>query len=380
MCTQLRRGIFVAVGNLLILGLLAACHPTTREEDWVLLEEEPAPPPVPAVSPGPSAPPPAPVSPVKPVTPTSTAAIPPSAPSTSTPSAEPLTLRDRAVAQIFASIESSDGFIRANAIEAAQYAPEHVLTLVRRGLGDRSEAVRFAALMVIGKLRLADVAPAARNLVHDPSASVRAAALFALKRTGQRVDLSPLAGMLVSQEPKVRANAAMILGLLEDPSAIPMLKDLARYPLHKASAVQEALVRLQFTEAILRLGDHSVLDAMRAYACYSQFDEVRVLGISMVGELGDRALEPAIEQLLNNSPLEVQIAAAGTLARLGREHGLAVVLRGSESASAPVRAQAAMTLAHFRDPQALARLTALLDDPSEQVRIAAAAAILRRPG
>jgi HEAT repeat protein len=46
----------------------------------------------------------------------------------------------------------------------------------------------------------------------------------------------------------------------------------------------------------------------------------------------------------------------------------------------PVRAQAAKTLGSFHDPRAATALVKLLDDPSEQVRLSAAAAVLRGQG
>ncbi len=284
-------------------------------------------------------------------------------------------LRPKAIEQIIASARSSDPFLRANAIEAAQTLPDRVRPLTQLGLTDQHPAVRFAALMTLGKVKLNDLANAARPLLEDENPSVRAAAIYALRRTGARVDLTPLSAMLASQDPALRGNAAMVVGLLGDPGAIPMLKETAQVPIPRANAAQDAIIRLQVAEAIVTLGDASMLDAIRAGA-YSQFDEVRVLAVTLMGQLGDRRFEKAVGTMLENPPVELQLAAAGALARFGHADGLPVIEVAAGSQIDAVRAQAAMTLGLFPISQAAPTLAKLLDDPVEQVRLAAAAAVV----
>ncbi len=284
-------------------------------------------------------------------------------------------LRDKAVTQIVASAKSGDPFLRANAIEAAQPLEDRVRPLARLGLTDQHPAVRFAALMTIGKLKLADLANATKPLLDDDNASVRAAAIYALRRNGVKIDVSPLSQMLASQDPALRGNAAMVVGLLGDASAIGMLKETAQVPIPRANAAQDAIIRLQVAEAIVRLGDASTLDAIRAGA-YSQFDEVRVLAVTLMGQLGDRRFEKAVGNMLDKPPVELRLAAAGALARFGHADGLPVAVEAAGSEIQAVRAQAAMTLALFPLAQANETLARLLDDPSEQVRLAAAAALV----
>ncbi|NJL30268.1 MAG: hypothetical protein HC898_00795 [Phycisphaerales bacterium] len=191
------------------------------------------------------------------------------------------------------------------------------------------------------------------------------------------MDISPLASMLSSPSPTTRGNIAMLLGLLGEPSAIPMLREMAQVNLPRASPTQERIVRLQIVEAMLRLGDDSVIDAMRAYAAYAPEDEIRVAAVLMVGELQDRRFEKAIEPLLGTPPVEQQLAAAATLARFGREDGLDVALKSAQSSSPLQRTQAALTLGLFKNQKAARQLALMLDDSEEAVRLAAASAVLK---
>jgi HEAT repeat protein len=288
-------------------------------------------------------------------------------------------LVDQARTQVEQSAASPDPYLRANAMEALGHAGQTTVALLRRGLSDEHRAVRFAALVMAGRLQARELADDARPKLADPDASVQAAARFALARCGQSVSLTPLSGMLASPEPTTRANAAMLLGMLGDRSAVPMLKELAATPMTRASAVQIALVRLQVAEALVQLGDEAALDAIRS-GLYSPFDEVRVLAVTLMGKLGDRRMESALAELLDKPPVELQIAAAAALARLARPQALPVLRTAAESKLTAVRAQAAFALSHFPGDEPRALRQALLHDPEEQVRLAAAAAVLAVEG
>ena len=286
--------------------------------------------------------------------------------------------RHEAVAQVLASSESEQPFLRANAVETAEYlSPTHpVEPLIRRGLNDSHPSVRFAALVIVEKLKLCDMEPMVRQLSADASQSVRVATLFALHACRKDVDLSSITRALASSNPTSRSNAAMLLGHLGNRSAVPMLKDLAKKPMPRARSVDQALVRIQIAEAIVKLGDDSALNAIRAGA-YSQFDEVRVLAVTMLGQLRDRRMEKAIAHMLLPPPIELQVAAATSLVQLGHKDGLPIVLQATKSDLVTVRAQAALALAYFPYKSSAQAILRLCRDPEEQVRLSAAAAVLR---
>lgn len=316
-------------------------------------------------------------------------------------------LRERAVQEILAASRSGDVQLRANAMEAAALLPDRVPSLVRLGLEDANPVVRFAAAVIAGQQKLVDLVPALQkrledehrlleaarerlteahgagrdtsSLVSDVEAlvSVRGAILYAMRRCGRKVDVSDLSGMLASRSPGLRGNAATLLGLLGDRSAVPMLQEAAGRAMPRASAVQDRLVAVQLAEAVVRLGDDSALDPIRA-AAYSDLPEVRVQAVDSLGQLGDRRMEPAMKQMLASKHEELKVIAARSLARLGDHEGLEVLLAGAGSEEPILRALAASSLGWFAEAKASAAVEKLLGDPVPQVRLAAATAVLRR--
>ena len=322
--------------------------------------------------------------------------------------------RPKAIQEVLAASRSDDPFLRSNAIEAMQSDPERVLPLLQLGLNDESPVVRFAALVSVGKLGLVELGPSSARHLHDPSPSVRAAAMYAAKSAGLEPSLNELPVMLTDQSPVVRRNAAMVIGLMGgDRSTIDMLKDLAKTPMPRADSVQQAVNRLLIAQAILRLGDEDTLDTIRA-GVYSASLEVRAEAITMLGEAKDYQMTSAFVPLLKDDTIEVRLAAATTLARLGRDDGLNVLLEGAnfsadkvreaakaylredsrtataeafrrllndpqqcEAVAVAVRSQSAFGLAQLRGTAAAKQLIRLLGDPSQQVRVSAAAAILQ---
>lgn len=302
-------------------------------------------------------------------------------------------LRDKAIASIVALSQDANPIFRANAIEAMHPVPDRALPLAQRGLSDPSPVVQFAAVVTAGMFKFESLRPAIRPLLESPDPSVRAAAIFALHHLGDTVNLNPLAELLEHREPGVRANVATLLGLMEDKSAIPMLKQAADAPLPRSEAERAAVVRCQFAEAIVRLGDDSELDTLRASA-YNTVGEVRVLAINAMGAVADRRMMPALRQFLRSpqagakpedgqmtvtvEPVEVRLAAAGALARMGDYGGLNTVLPLCSDPNPVVRAQAAWVLGWFADGASEAQLAQMVGDPIPLIRIAAAASVVRR--
>ncbi|MFN3166293.1 MAG: HEAT repeat domain-containing protein [Phycisphaeraceae bacterium] len=322
----------------------------------------------------------------------------------------------------YAVVESTAGHdsarIRMAGLEAAQHAPDAALDLARAGIVDENPAVRFAALVTIGKLELGRLADAALDLTRDDNPSVRAAAIFAAKRCGRDVDLSPLGAMLASPSPTTRANAAMLIGQLGDAQAFDMLRDMAGRPMPRVSTAERAWVRLQFAEAMIRLNpdDLEVLSTIRA-AMFSTHDDVRVLAMQVLGDIGDRAVVDGLAAVIKrDNPVQAKIAAAQAMAQLGDRRGVKTLIDASsydretlakelqaylrkadddnsaearalqevladpaqlDRIAAEVRAQAARGLTWVRTAASAQRLAELLDDPDTIVRVASAAAVLR---
>jgi len=302
-------------------------------------------------------------------------------------------LRERAIGMLGDAATDDSALIRANALEGLETVPTRARPLVLRSLTDPNLGVRFAAAMLAGDLEIGDAAPALNDLLDDPDASVRAAAIYGLMRLNAPVDPSPLARMLFGGEVRARAQAAFILGELGDPSAIPMLREAANQPPPNARLSEVRLLDLQIAEAMAKLGDRDAIEAIRAALYPSRPEELEAaaLAIQIIGEVGDRR---SIDQLIymaersgddeddaiETMPAEVRLAAAASLAKLGLPRGGFIADEYDGDDLPAIRAQAAFVYGRVGGTDALLALERMLDDPSPIVAVAASAAVLRATG
>jgi len=280
--------------------------------------------------------------------------------------------QDPAIRAILEAARAESAQLRATALEAVQPLPRRALPLAQAALEDENPGVRFAALLTTGQLRLEALGRSAARLVGDPDPSVRAAAIYAAHRTGQDVNQNELPRLLQSDQVGVRANAVMVTGMMGDKSAVPMLREFARTPVRRASAVRQALLRLQFAEALVKLGEDGELEPIRA-GMFSQEYEVRVLAVGMLGELGDHSMAHAMKDMLDNEPVELRLAAARSLALLGDNRGGPAAIAASKLTAADVAAQAAAFVRDHPKSEYAPIYQALLGEPEQQARVAALA-------
>jgi HEAT repeat protein len=302
------------------------------------------------------------------------------------------TLRETALNRIEELAKSPEAQIRANAVEASGQSPKRLGWVIEAGLGDTNLGVRTVACAVVGKLRLTALADRVSALTNDNSEYVRAAALYALKRCGQKVDITPLAGLLLDHpNPKLRAHAAMILGDLGEKSAVPMLRQAAASNVSRASEIEIRLMQLQAGEAMVKLGEDAALESIRAalYAARPDELEASVLAAQILGNLKDKG---AARQLVNvadyvdtqdrksRQPAELRLAAVGALAQMGYRDGAYVAEEYASDPNPAIRAQAAFVFGEIGGSTALRRLDGLMADPEAQVQLSAAAAVLKAAG
>jgi HEAT repeat protein len=282
--------------------------------------------------------------------------------------------------------------LRANAIESLARVESSLIPAVRLGLGDPNRGVRFTAAMMVGRERLTQLAPLVEPLLNDRSGSVRAAAIFALTRCGRPVDPTPLAGMLMGQSLEERGNAAMVLGLMGEPSAAMLLRSAYGRPLPTAGTNGLRAVDMQLAEAAFRLERNADdLEIVRAALLAGDGEEeLTALAAQICGELGDEASlrtlayiatrnEPPTNEVA--APAEVRMAAATAVARMRPSSApVRVLLSYIGSDNPALRAQAAGGLGWFRSPEVLPTLARLLEDRSAMVQVAAAGSIVRGTG
>ena len=300
---------------------------------------------------------------------------------------EVLNLREQALAALEKEFQNGAGQARANAVEAAQWAPARLGGLVEKGLNDRMPGVRAVAAMTVGRAPIPALAGEAGVLLQDPTPHVRASAIFALAKLGHDVDQSPLANMLLEdRSPWVRRHAAFILGELGNKSALPLLRTAARSTIPTATTEQVKDFHLQVAESMIKLGDDSAREAVRAALYPSRPEELEsaAFAVQIIGEVKDRASMSQLASLADYKdregrlyPAEVRIGIAGAMARLGSNDGLRIAEEFRESPTGALRGQAAWVFGEIGGDASLRALGPMLADRDENVRVAAAAAILR---
>ncbi len=183
-------------------------------------------------------------------------------------------LREEGKREIFEAAHSGKIEQRVHALEAIQDANlTEGQTEILDGLRDPEPVVRFAAAVAAGQLRLAEARAILIDIAYDRSGSVRAAVRFALHRLGDSRLSHDFEHLAQSPLPLVRANTAMLLGLLGEPSAVKILRRMRQD--------HEAIVEEQASEALWRLGDQTGRDDLIALSVQrpSRRPDDRVVGI-----------------------------------------------------------------------------------------------------
>lgn len=316
-------------------------------------------------------------------------------------------LRERALEMLNAFSFDESALLRANAIEALQAVPSRAEPVAAAALGDDNPGVRYAATMTIGKLRLKGIAPQVKPLLRDEDERVRCAAIYALIRCGEQVDRSPLARSLLGHDLRVSSTAAFVLGELGEPSAIALLRDVARPPRRRDPAeaekappvgipdpVERVIRRLQVAEALVKLGEESGRDVIRSalYPRQREDFEAAVLAAQILGEVKDTNAAAQLVQLVEQTvpdstvdaagapeylqPRELRLAAATALAKMGYPDGIYVAEQYRDDPDPAVRAQVAFLYRAVGRRPDRDMLAGMLDDPSPLVQVSAAAGVL----
>ena len=293
--------------------------------------------------------------------------------------------RSGPVSVLQAAQMSPDPLARANAIEGLLPDEAAHGQAIKFGLVDPNEGVRFVAAVSLGDAQRCDLIDLVRPLMHDQSPSVRAAAMYVMARCDQSPDLGALAPMVLGDDPVSRANAAMVLGKLGNPSAAGLLRASLARPLEQLDARQQRLVELTIAEALVRMGERSHLEEIRA-AFFGSADDAELIAVAaqLAGVLGDTGLGHGLEQMAFDSGprkvgLELRLIAVAALGALSPEAAQPeIAILFVDNAEPHIRAQAATALVQGDLPGQDQALAALMADTNTHVRIAAAKALLQR--
>lgn len=297
------------------------------------------------------------------------------------------TLREHAVDRLAELVQDPNPQLRVNAMEAMLVTPGRLATFVPAALRDSNPAVRSTAAMMVGKAKLKDLTAACRPLLTDPSAFVRASAIFALQRNGVEVDPSPLAVLLLNDpSPRVRAHVAYLLGEVGDRSALGLLHEAAKTSIQRAAPAEIKMMQLQIAEAMVKLGEEDQVSTIRAalYPSRPEDLEITALAAQILGQLRDRGAESELVYLTaredrtgHKLPAEIRLGCAAALARMGKTQGTFLADEFAANPMAAIRAQAAYTYGEIGRAENLPKLERLLADKEGIVQAAAAAAVLK---
>ncbi len=281
------------------------------------------------------------------------------------------------------ALNSKNARFRANAIESFRHAPQQELEkAVQFGLGDENRGVRFVAAMMIGEESLCDISLLLEPLLLDESESVQAAAMFSLYKCGGNVNLTPIGKMLLSDNPEVRGNAAMVLGQLGNDSAVGMVREALKNTPNTITPIRRRIINLQMAEALILLGEREELEVVRA-AVFSSIQEAEVtaLACQISGNLKDVEVISTLEGFTvtpDRYPDEIRLVAATALAEISPSRmPLEVVLGFSSNDSPNIRSQCATALGVQGNRLSLGPLALMLKDNDQSVQISAAGAVLR---
>ncbi len=302
--------------------------------------------------------------------------------------------RSAAVQLLKESAFSDEPVIRMHSIEALQeVASSDGLSCIEANIENGYAGVSFAALMALGSLRSAEFVERIRIRAEEPDPNVVIGALFALHRLGDQKRTSELSDYLLNhRDARVRANAALAIGRLEEPKSVKLL----RIALEKEKKISP---KLQILEALATYEDRHAIDRLIAYS-YDPRPDVAALALQCLANANcDRAEELFIYRLQSAQYPEARLQAARGLGRLGRDDGLDMALAylrfnspesgrsndPPEQQIARVRALAALALEAIGSPQALGPLrdAFLTQGQATGVRLAiarAAITIINRRG
>jgi len=293
--------------------------------------------------------------------------LPPAYPAAHDVSLDPQ-LRAEADVELQKDLRASSPELRAHAIEAVQETAgtSHTSEIIA-ALADPDPLVRYAAGLAAGELRLSGAHDQFLKMLDDTDAAVRVIAHFDLHRIGDYRYSHELEKLSRDPEARVRGTAAMVLGMLEDHSALKVLEGM-RHDSHPA-------VRQEAAEAMWRLGSEEGLRDLIGWSVSGYQDDQKVALLALAAPHNRNVIQHVRAKLVTEVP-EVNLVAARAMGMLGCDEGFGVALGGMTSHDPRERVLAALALGAIGRSDAQDPLGKLLADPSADVRIAAAQAIL----
>lgn len=241
--------------------------------------------------------------------------------------------------------------------------------------------IRSTAVRALGRMAVPESLPILRRAALDSDASVRDAAAAGLARLGDSTALERLSKALTDDDPAVRAKAVEALSEAATPAVVALVKPLAEDPVYQ--------VRAAVMEALGGSGSPLVLPELLA-GLRDQNELVRSRAVASLGRLNTPAAGQYLEEAKRGSAnVYMELLAVAGLARLGEPVDLAPARRALYQPDVDTRllavevleaaaGRARLKASDSDETAALEDLETALDDAEMKVRVAAAAALVRR--
>ena len=286
----------------------------------------------------------------------------------------------RAQQVLLRAFSDSDAVVRSAAIEVVSTTDNlSLMPNVWRLFADPVVPVRFQALLAAGDLRyspaLGDIQRIFNNQQEDTN--VRMAAAYALYRMGGSRYADYYFSQINSENPTVRANAALLIGKGGHPNGLKLLE----WALNDKQSDDK--VRIQAMESMAMLGDTHIYEKIWT-RLISVYADDRITGVKAMGSLGTQQAMAALFTMLDDDVPEVRLVAAEQLGKLGDRRGepyvrdiLSKSIEGEPADQVRIKILAAMAIGEIGSDKLAGFLPRLLNDPSTMVQLAAAKAVYR---
>lgn len=277
-------------------------------------------------------------------------------------------LRAQAERELQTDFHGNDPEVRSHALEGLQKTGTAQAGQIMAALSDPAPLVRYAGCLAAGQMQLHPAHDLLLRLVDDSDPAVRVAARYGLHRIGDYRYSHDLEQLSRDPQPQVRGTTAMVLGMIGDSTGLKVLRAMRVDP-HPA-------VRQQASAAMWQL--HSTLGRDDLISrTISGYHDDEMFGFLALAEPHDRAIIQHVRVGLVSEWPEVSLVAARAMGMLGSDEGYGIAIKGAASTDPRQRLLAALAFGAIGRSDAQEELRKLLDDSDINVRIAAAEAILQ---
>lgn len=277
-------------------------------------------------------------------------------------------LEARAAEELGRAVKSDNPIIRAHAMESLKtVGGEGSDEVIVNALNDPTAIVRFAAAMAVGEKQIVAAKPRLREMLEDDNTNVQVAVRYALHRLGDYTHSHDLESFATHPQSPVRANTAMVLGLLKEPSGLNILDGML--------TDRDPAVLLAVHESRWRLGEMDGLVKLVA-ATQSAYPDYQIVAVQGLAGPKDQRVSEHVRAMLTAEHIEVGLAAARAMGVLGSDEGYVIAANASKDKDPRLQVLSAIALGAIGRNDAQPYLAPLLDSPDADVRLTSAAAIL----